>query len=77
MAEFEPRPCTAAEVAEKLGRSSQQAGATRGALVAKGLLFAPSYGLAAYTVPHFDKYLLRVMSIIDPPPVRLRRQRGE
>lgn len=33
MAEFGPRPCTVAAVAEKLGRSTQQAGTTRGALV--------------------------------------------
>jgi hypothetical protein len=76
MAEFGSRPCVAAEVAEKLGRSSQQVGATRATLVAKGLLYTPSHGLAAYTVPHFDKYLLRVMPVLDPPPVRPRRQRG-
>lgn len=67
MAEFRSPPCAAAAVAEKLGRSSRQIGATRGAFEAKGLLYTPSYGLAAYTVPHVDKYLLLVIPILEPP----------
>lgn len=59
MAECGPGPHTAGEVAEKLGKTAQQAAPTRARLIEKGLLYAPAYGSAAFTVPQFDRYLLR------------------
>lgn len=59
MAELGPEPHRAVAVAEQLGRTVQQLGPTRSRLIEKGLLYTPSRGLAAFTVPQFDRYLLR------------------
>ena len=59
MAECGPGPRTAGEVAERLGKTAQQAAPTRARLIEKGLLYAPHYGSAAFTVPQFERYLLR------------------
>ena len=42
-----------------MGRTSAQLGPTRSRLIDKGLLYTPGYGLAAFTVPQFDRYLVR------------------
>jgi hypothetical protein len=60
MAECGSGPQSAGDVARKLGTSVQRAAPTRARLIEKGLLYAPSYGLAAFTVPQFDRYLLRM-----------------
>lgn len=75
MAEVGPDPASAADVARLLGRSSQQAGPTRAALIDKGLLYSPSHGLAAFTVPHFDQFMRRAVPQLDPPEVRPRKRR--
>ena len=36
-------------------------------LIEKGLLYTPGYGLAAFTVPQFDRYLLRSYGVRRPP----------
>lgn len=59
MAELGPEPQQARDVAEVLGRTSQQLGPTRARLIDKGLLYTPGYGLAAFTVPQFDRYMRR------------------
>jgi hypothetical protein len=59
MAQLGPRPQRANEVAERLGRTAQQAGPVRSRLIDKGLLYTPEYGYAAFTVPQFDTYMLR------------------
>lgn len=56
MSELGPDPAPAGEVAALLGRSSSQAGPTRATLIDKGLLYSPSHGLAAFTVPRFDEF---------------------
>jgi hypothetical protein len=65
MAELGAAPQKAAEVAAVLGRSAAQFGPTRARLIEKGLLYTPGYGLAAFTVPQFDKYLLRTIPLAD------------
>jgi hypothetical protein len=62
MAECGPGPQAAGEVAQRLGKTAQQAAPTRARLIEKGLLYAPAYGFAAFTVPQFDRYLLRSAS---------------
>ena len=57
MAELGPEPQLAGDVAKLLGRTSQQCAPTRSTLIEKGLLYTPSHGYAAFTVPHFGKYL--------------------
>ncbi len=59
MAELGPAPHRAAEVAERINRTSQQAGPIRSRLIEKGLLYTPGHGYAAFTVPQFDRYMLR------------------
>jgi len=60
MAELGSQPQQAKEVAAMLGRTSEQLGPTRSRLIDKGLLYTPGHGLAAFTVPQFDRYLRRV-----------------
>jgi hypothetical protein len=75
MAELGPEPQLAGAVAEILGRSSQQCGPTRSQLIAKGLLYTPEHGYAAFTVPQFDRYLIRAIPTLTVPPVRKRKKK--
>jgi len=59
MAELGPEPQQAKDVAKLLGRTSEQLGPTRSRLIDKGLLYTPGHGLAAFTVPQFDRYMRR------------------
>jgi len=63
MAELGGKPQQAKDVAELLGRTSQQMGPTRSRLIEKGLLFTPGHGLAAFTVPQFDRFMRRTYSL--------------
>lgn len=53
-------PCTVAEVARQMGTTPQSIGPLRSQLIHKGFIYATSYGEIDFTVPQFDKYLLRV-----------------
>lgn len=76
MAELGPEPHQAREVAAVLGRTSQQLGPTRARLIEKGLLYTPGYGLAAFTVPQFDRYMRRNHQlVVEPPETRGKRRR--
>lgn len=68
MAELGGEPQQAKAVAALLGRKSMQLAPTRSRLIDKGLLYTPGYGLAAFTVPQFDRYLRRAHSFEAPPP---------
>jgi len=59
MAALGAGPQRAADVARQLGTVSGKVGPTRARLISKGLLYSPGYGLAAFTVPQFDRFLLR------------------
>jgi len=59
MAALGPGPQKAGDVARVLDRTAEQVGPTRSRLIDKGLLYTPGYGLAAFTVPQFDRYLIR------------------
>ena len=74
MAELGSGPQLAGEVASLLERTSQQLGPTRARLIDKGLLYTPSYGNAAFTVPQFDRYMRRTVELFVPP--RRQRQRA-
>ncbi len=74
MAELGPNPQTASHVAAVLGRTSEQLAPIRSRLVEKGLLYTPGYGLAAFTVPQFDRYMIRNHPLIVIPP-KTRRPR--
>jgi hypothetical protein len=59
MAELGPEPHRASEVAHRINRTVEQAGPIRSRLIDKGLLYTPGHGYAAFTVPQFDRYMLR------------------
>jgi hypothetical protein len=63
MAELGPDPQPAKEVAALMARTSEQLGPTRSRLIEKGLLYTPGHGLAAFTVPQFDRYMRRAYSL--------------
>lgn len=59
MAELGPGEQTAGDVAAVMGRTSEQLGATRARLIAKGLVYSSGHGRGAFTVPQFDRYMRR------------------
>lgn len=68
MAELGPEPQKAADVARLMGRSCEQMGPTRSGLIDKGLLYTPGHGMAAFTVPQFDRYMTRTHDLQTPRP---------
>ncbi|MBB5472850.1 hypothetical protein HNR08_001586 [Cellulomonas hominis] len=72
MAQLGPEPQKAGEVAAVLERESTQLGPTRAELIDMGLLYTPQHGYAAFTVPHFDKFMLRAMPDLVIPPLKRR-----
>jgi AAA ATPase domain len=76
MAQLGPEPQLAGDVARLLNRTSEQCGPTRSTLIEKGLLYTPSHGYAAFTVPHFDQFMLRSVPALTVPAVRPRRKRS-
>lgn len=72
MAELGPQAHLAGDVAVLLNRTSQQCGPTRSTLIEKGLLYTPQHGLAAFTVPQFDRFMIRAVPELIPPPLRNR-----
>ncbi len=77
MAQLGPEPQKAADVAALLGRDSTQVGPTRAELIDMGLLYTPAHGYAAFTVPHFDRFMLRAIPSLVVPPLRRRQRSGE
>ena len=76
MAELGPDPQKAQDVATVIGRKSTQTGPTRAQLINMGLLYTPEHGYAAFTVPHFDKFLLRAIPDLLMPPERPKKRKG-
>jgi hypothetical protein len=74
MAELGPEPQKASDVAAMMNRDSTQVGTTRAELIAMGLLYTPEHGYAAFTVPHFDKFMLRAVPDLVVPDVRRRHK---
>ncbi len=72
MAQLGPNPQKASDVAEVMGRTSQNLAPTRAELINMGLLYTPEHGYAAFTVPHFDKFILRAIPELIVPPLRRR-----
>lgn len=63
MAELGQQPQRAKDVANLLGRTSEQLAPIRSRLIEKGLLYTPGRGLAAFTVPQFDRFMRRTYSL--------------
>lgn len=61
MAELGPGPHRSGDVAAALGRKVTALGPTRNQLIAKGMVWSPSHGDTAFTVPMFDSFMRRIM----------------
>jgi hypothetical protein len=61
MADLGPGPHRSGDIAEKLGRQVTSLGPTRNQLIAKGMIWSPSHGDTAFTVPLFDEFMRRIM----------------
>lgn len=76
MAELGSEPQKAQDVAAVIGRKSTQMGPTRAQLIDMGLLYTPEHGYAAFTVPHFEKFMLRAIPELIMPPQRSKKSGG-
>ncbi len=74
MASLGPDPQKAADVAAVLKRQSTQLGPTRAELINMGLLYTPEHGYAAFTVPHFDQFMIRALPQLVIPEGRTRNR---
>lgn len=74
MAELGSEPQQAKDVAKLLNRTSEQLGPTRSRLIDKGLLYTPGHGLAAFTVPQFDRFMRGAHELRARPPQRRARR---
>ena len=61
MAELGPGPQRSGDIAAQLGRKVSSLGPTRSQLIAKGMIWSPSHGDTAFTVPMFDDFMRRIM----------------
>lgn len=61
MAELGPGPHRSGKVADALGVKVQSVAPVRNSLIKKGMIYNPSHGDTAFTVPLFDEFLKRQM----------------
>jgi hypothetical protein len=61
MAELGAGPHRSGDIAEVLGKPVNSFGPTRNNLIAKGMVWSPSHGDTAFTVPMFDAFMKRIM----------------
>lgn len=66
LADFGDGDHRSGEIAEKLGVKSKSVAPTRSSLIKKGMIYSPSHGDTAFTVPMFHEYMLRVMPELSP-----------
>jgi AAA ATPase domain len=61
MAELGPGPHRSGDIADCLNRKVTALGPTRNQLISKGMIWSPSHGDTAFTVPLFDEFMKRIM----------------
>jgi hypothetical protein len=61
MAELGPGPHRSGDIADELERRVTSLGPVRSKLIEKGMVWSPSHGDTAFTVPLFDEFMLRIM----------------
>lgn len=54
-------PHRSGDIASNLGRAVSSLAPTRNQLIGKGMIWSPSHGDTAFTVPMFDEFMLRIM----------------
>jgi len=65
MAKLGPGPYRSSDIAEALGETHQSLGPRRSQIISKGMIYSPSHGDIAFTVPMFNDYLIR--NFVDRP----------
>ena len=61
MADLGPGPHRSGDIADELKRTVQSLGPIRAGLIAKGMVWSPTHGDTAFTVPLFDEFMKRIM----------------
>lgn len=61
MAEMGPGPHRSSDIASMLGAKVSNLGPVRARLIKKGMIYSPTYGDMAFTVPLFDAFMRRAM----------------
>ena len=65
MAELGPGPHRSGDIAAELGRETSALGPVRNSLIVKGMIWSPTHGDTAFTVPLFDEFMKRIMPTKD------------
>lgn len=65
MAKLGSGPYRSSDIATALGEKLQSLGPRRSQIISKGMIYSPSHGDIAFTVPMFDEYLMR--NFVDKP----------
>ena len=65
MAELGAGPYRTADVADKMGAKITTLGPARASLLKKGMVYSPSHGDMAFTVPLFDEFMRRAMPVFE------------
>jgi len=66
MAQLGPGPCRTADIADTLGVKITTLGPVRASLIKKGMVYSPSHGDMAFTVPLFDEFMRRAIPVFTP-----------
>jgi hypothetical protein len=61
MAELGPGPHRSGDIATVLRKLTNSLGPLRASLIVKGMIWSPSHGDTAFTVPLFDEFMKRIM----------------
>ena len=61
MADLGAGPHRSGDIADRLHRQSQSLGPCRSNLIRKGMIWSPTYGDTAFTVPLFDEFMIRTI----------------
>lgn len=61
MAELGSGPYRSSDIADKLGATINTLGPVRASLIKKGMVYSPSHGDMAFTVPLFDEFMRRAI----------------
>lgn len=65
MAELGAGPHRSGDIATQLGREVASLGPLRSSLIRKGMIWSPTHGDTAFTVPLFDEFMKRIMPDTD------------
>ena len=61
MAQLDAEPHRSGAMAEQMGLRVERIGPLRGGLIRKGMIWSPSHGITAFTLPMFDGFMRRAI----------------